>query len=131
MLESCSVSDVIPASPKDVYEAYLSTDGHSAITGSPASVDGKIGGTFKAWDGYIWGTTLELEPHRRIVQAWHTSDFPDEAEDSRLEMLIEPAAGGSRVTFNHTDIPQGQSEDYRQGWVDFYLEPMKEFFGSQ
>lgn len=131
MLEACSASDVVRASPKDIYEAYLSTDGHSAITGGPATVDSKIGGTFKAWNGYIWGTTLELELHHRIVQAWRTTDFPDDAQDSTLEMLIEPAAGGSQVTFNHTDIPQGQSEDYRQGWVDFYLEPMKEFFGSQ
>jgi len=131
MLESCSVSDIIPASPKAIYAAYLSTEGHTGLTGSPATVEAKAGGAFTAWDGYIWGTTLEMEPHRRIVQAWRTSDFPDDAEDSQLEMLIEPAGDGSRVTFNHTHIPEGQGDDYKQGWIDFYFEPMKEYFGGE
>lgn len=131
MLESVSVSDIIPASPEAIYRAYLDSDGHAALTGSPASVDGRIGGKFTAWDGYIMGTTLEMEPDRRVVQAWRTTEFPDGAADSRLEMLLEKATGGTKVTFNHTSIPEGQGDDYRQGWIDFYFEPMKAYFAAQ
>lgn len=131
MLESCSVSDLIPASPQAIYEAFLSSEGHAAITGSPAEVDPKVGGKFTAWDGYISGITLELEPHRRIVQAWRTTEFPEDAADSRLELLLEDAPGGTRVTFNHTGIPEGQGESYRQGWLDFYFTPMKAYYGGE
>lgn len=131
MLESCSVSDLIPVSPQAIYEAFLSSEGHAAITGSPAEVDPKVGGKFTAWDGYISGITLELEPHRRIVQAWRTTEFPEDAADSRLELLLEAVSGGAKVTFNHTSIPEGQGESYRQGWLDFYFTPMKAYYGGE
>lgn len=132
MLESIEVADVIPASPKQIYDAWLDGAGHAALTGgSQAKVDPRPGGRFSAWDGYISGTTLELDPNRRIVQAWRTTEFPEGSQDSRLEVLLEPAAGGTRVTFRHTGIPEGQSAEYAQGWVDYYFEPMKRHFGGQ
>ncbi len=131
MPESLSVTDVIPAMPQEIYEAFLDSKGHAALTGNPASVEGRIGGKFSAWDGYIRGTTLELEPHRRIVQAWRTTDFPDGAADSQLEMLLEEVPGGTRLTLNHANIPDGQADSYKQGWIEFYFEPMKAHFGQR
>lgn len=54
---------------EQIYKAWLSTQGHSLMTGSPAKIDGRAGGEFTAWDGYIWGTFLDLEENKRIVQA--------------------------------------------------------------
>lgn len=124
------LSAVIPAAPAQIYKAWLSGKGHSAMTGSPAKATARVGGRFSAWDGYISGRTLELEPDRRIVQAWRTSEFPDDAPDSRLEISLEPAKTGTKLTLTHTDIPPGQAESYRQGWEDFYFKPMKEYFSK-
>ena len=44
-----AVSDIIPAGPSEIYEAWLRSEGHTAMTGSPAQVDGTIGGKFSAW----------------------------------------------------------------------------------
>lgn len=98
------------------------------MTGNPAHVDDRVGGEFSAWDGYIFGSTLELDPNRRIVQAWRTNEFPEEAPDSRLEILFEEAAQGTKVTLIHSNIPSDQVDSYRQGWEDFYFKPMKEYF---
>ena len=124
------MSAVIPATASEIYSAWMSSDGHTAMTGSPANVDGKVGGKFTAWDGYIFGSTLELEPDRRIVQAWRTSEFPDEAPDSHLEILFEEVAEGTEVTLTHSDMPEDQVHSYRQGWEDFYFKPMKEYFSK-
>jgi len=35
------------------------------------------------------------------------------------------------MTVIHSDIPDGQGDDYRQGWIDYYFEPMKEYFSSE
>jgi uncharacterized protein YndB with AHSA1/START domain len=70
-----TVSDVLPATPAAVYHAWMSSDGHAAMTGAEADIDPRVGGEFSAWDGYISGRTLALEPGRRIVQAWRTSEF--------------------------------------------------------
>jgi uncharacterized protein YndB with AHSA1/START domain len=104
-MESFTISTILPATPQHIYEAWLSSEGHSQMTGSQAEVEGTSGGAFKAWDGYIWGKTLEIEPHRRIVQAWRTSEFPEGSADSRLEILFEETANGRKTTLIHTNIP--------------------------
>jgi activator of HSP90 ATPase len=130
MKNGFKLSAVIPAKPSEIYKAWLSSKGHSAMTGSAAKVTGRVGGKFSAWDGYIFGKTIELEPDRRIVQAWRTSEFPDDAPDSHLEVLLEETKTGTKVTFTHTEVPKGQADSYKQGWEDFYFKPMKEHFGK-
>ena len=124
------VSDVIPATPEQIYQDWLSTKGHSAMTGSPAEVEARVKGKFTAWDGYIFGETLELKPNQRILQAWRTTEFPEESPDSRVEILLEAVKGGTKITINHSNIPKGQAEDYKQGWQDFYFKPMKEYYSK-
>ena len=124
-----TVSDVLPATPDAVYEAWMSSDGHAAMTGAPARVDPAVGGEFEAWDGYISGRTLALEPGRRIVQSWRTTDFAGGDADSAIDILLEEVEAGTRVTLRHTGIPDGQP-DYAQGWRDFYFDPMHEHFGA-
>ena len=129
MKNEFTMTATIPAGVEAIYKAWLSTDGHTAMTGSPAKVDGRVNGAFTAWDGYIWGTFLELEQDRRILQAWRTSEFPEDAEDSKVEVNFESAGKSTKITLRHWDIPKGQADNYKQGWEDFYFGPMKEYFG--
>lgn len=131
MLESFEMSDVIPATPQAIYEAWIDGEGHSAITGGPAATaEGQVGGKFTAWDGYIWGSFTALQPGKQIVMAWRTSEFPEDAADSVVEVTLTPTKDGTEITLKHSNIPEGQGEDYRQGWIDFYFTPMKAYFGA-
>ena len=129
-MESFTISVTLPASPEEIYKAWLSSEGHSQMTGSPAEVKAEIGGKFKAWDGYIWGATLEMEQYTRIIQAWRTSEFPEDSPDSRVEVLLEKIVNGTKITLNHTEIPTGQGDSYKQGWGDFYFTPMRKYFSK-
>jgi uncharacterized protein YndB with AHSA1/START domain len=129
--DSIKVSAVIPAPPGAVYAAWMSSKGHGDMTGSPARISARIGGRFTAWEGYISGTTRELKPDRLIRQAWRTTDFQDDEPDSTLEVRMEKAARGTRVTLVHTDIPSGHGAEYKKGWIDFYFIPMKKFFKAK
>ena len=123
------VSDVLPATPDEIYAAWMSSEGHTAMTGAEAHVDRTVGGDFDAWDGYITGRTLALEPGRRIVQSWRTSEFDDTHEDSRIEVLLEPLGEGTRITVRHTNVPDGQTGYEQGGWQESYFDPMREYFG--
>jgi activator of HSP90 ATPase len=125
-----SLSVELPVEPERLYKAWLSSQEHSAFTGSVARITARVAGAFTAWDGYISGRTLELEPYRRIVQAWRTTEFPEGAEDSRLEITIDVVEGGAKLTLIHTNLPEGSSEEYRQGWEDFYFAPMRAYFAQ-
>jgi activator of HSP90 ATPase len=122
-----TVSATIPATPKEVYDAWISSKGHAAMTGSAARVSAKVGGRFSAWDGYISGKNLELEPGRRIVQSWRTTEFAEDDEDSQIDVQLEETPGGTKLRLLHTNIPPGQS-NYHEGWKECYFEPMKKHF---
>jgi activator of HSP90 ATPase len=126
-----TVSDVIPATPQRIYEAWLSSEGHEQITGGqPARISAREGANFTAWDGYITGRNLQLEPDRRIVQSWRTTEFSDTDPDSQIEVLLEPVPGGTRITLHHTNVPEGHLGYRDGGWQDYYFETMKEHFGA-
>lgn len=122
------VSTIIRRPPQEVYDAWLDSKKHSKMTGGArAKVSIKVGEEFETWDGYITGKNLKLEPGKRIVQAWRTSEFADDEEDSQIEVIFTPIEEGTKLILRHTKLPP-HGEIYRQGWVDSYFEPMKEYF---
>jgi activator of HSP90 ATPase len=125
-----TVSAAIPATPKAIYDVWLSSNGHAAMTGSAAKVSSHPGGAFTAWNGYISGKNLKLEPSRRIVQSWRTTEFASDDEDSQIDVQLERVKSGAKLTLHHTNIPDGQS-NYRKGWRECYFEPMKKHFAKR
>ena len=123
------VSALIPAIPKEIYTAWLSSEGHTQMTGGSATVSAEVGGEFNAWDGYIRGRNLELEFGKRIVQSWRTVEFEEDEADSRIEITLEPYGDQTKLILKHTGLPPHGGQ-YEQGWVDNYFEPMEEYFGG-
>jgi len=131
-MDKLKMSIVLPATPKKIYEAWLNSKGHSAFTGSKATASAKVKGKFTAWDGYISGVNIDLKEGKKIVQAWRSSEFPDDALDSILEVSLAPKAGGkTTLTLVHSNIPKGQGPSYKKGWKDFYFTPMKAYFSKK
>jgi len=130
MKNEFTLTETFNASAEPIYKAWLSTNGHTQMTGSPAKVDGVLNGAFTAWDGYIWGTFLDLEENKKIVQLWRTSEFPDDADDSHVEILFDEKDGKTKLNLIHSNMPEDQVDGYKTGWEDFYFKPMREFFGS-
>jgi uncharacterized protein YndB with AHSA1/START domain len=126
-----TVSDVIPATPAAIYAAWLDSAGHTGMTGGKrAEAGAAVGDPFTAHDGYITGKNLELEPGRRIVQSWRTTRFTAADPDSRIEVTLEPVAGGTGVTLVHSAVPDGHTGYQAGGWQNNYFEPMKRYFSK-
>jgi activator of HSP90 ATPase len=120
--------ELIPAEPIEVYEALLDAEKHSEFTGSKATSNSKVGSKFTAWDGYISGKNLKLEKGKRIVQEWKTTEWPAGCEPSIVEFTFKKAKKGTELTMVHSNVPAEQADSYRQGWIDSYWEPLKEYF---
>lgn len=131
MKEKLQISGVFPVSAKRLYDAWLNSREHSKFTGSKANIRPVIGSRFSAWNKYITGSNLKLQPYGRIVQLWRTTDFPPGALDSRLEILFEKVNRGTRLILIHTQIPEGQAKNYKKGWKEHYFTPMKEYFKKE
>jgi activator of HSP90 ATPase len=126
-----TLTDIIPATPGQIYDAWLDSRGHTAMTGSAAEAATIAGASFTAWGGYISGRNLMLEPERRIVQAWRTTRFTTDDSDSQIEVLLEPTAQGTKLTLHHTNVPDGHTGYQDGGWQEHYFEPMKRYFGGK
>jgi activator of HSP90 ATPase len=114
-------------SPHEVYEALMDSKKHAAFTGSAAKISREVGGEFMAYDGYITGKNIELVPDKKIVQSWRAVDW-EEGYFSRITFELTAVPEGTRLDFVHADVPDGTEEEFTQGWIENYWEPMKKYF---
>ena len=121
---------VIPASPKEVYEAYVDPKKHTQFTGSKATGKAVVGGKFTAWDGYIFGKYLELDDGKRVVQEWTSTDFPKGAGPSRLELCFNKVPEGTELVMVQSNVPEEQADETAEGWIEWYWNPLKEYFSK-
>lgn len=122
---------VLPVTPEKIYKAWLNSKEHSAFTGGEAKIQNKLNSKFSAWDGYITGKIISTEENKKIIQTWRTSEFPDKAKDSLLEISLKAVKGGTKLTLIHTDIPKGDKKKYTDGWKEYYFIPMKKYFSAK
>jgi activator of HSP90 ATPase len=119
---------VISALPEEVYDMLMNPKKHSEFTGSKATGKAVVGAKFTAWDGYISGRNLELEKEKRIVQEWVTTDWPDDYPPSKLEFILRKVNDKTELIMVHSNIPIEQEEELKQGWIDYYWNPLKSYF---
>lgn len=120
---------IFPVVPEALYNAWLDSKMHSAMTGGEANCSDEEGAEFSAWDGYITGQNISLTPYEEIVQTWRTTEFKTDDEDSVLSLLFRGIDHGkTELTLIHQNIPEGQTSDYEKGWREHYFEPMTKYF---
>ncbi|MCH2224595.1 MAG: SRPBCC domain-containing protein [Crocinitomicaceae bacterium] len=127
MKEKLELKEIFNATPSEIYAAWLNGETHTIMTGGEAKCSNKEGGSFSAWDGYITGTNVSLTKDEKIVQTWRTSDFALTDEASLVTITLSKISNRTELRIIHTNIPEGQTQ-YKQGWIDHYFIPMKDFF---
>ena len=133
MVKTVTIRDrvILPGNPIDVYNAYIDAKLHAEFTGSPASSDPRVGGRFEAWGGYISGSYIELVQGEKIVQEWVSSDFPEDAAPSRVEIVLRKVVDGVELTMVHSGVPEEIADDIRKGWVDYYWDPLRDYLNGE
>lgn len=119
----------VNAAPHDVFEALMDSGKHSLLTGDKAIISRKVGGKFTAYGDYIEGKNLEIVKDRKIVQSWRASDWP-EGHYSKVTFEFKALGGKTRLSFTQEDVPAGQFNEIKKGWIDFYWKPMKAMFSK-
>ena len=126
------ISSTFDTNAAFLYKFFLDSKLHTEVTESKAIINNKIGGRFTAWDGYIKGEIVSLEKNKKIVQKWRTTEFNKNDKDSVLEITIEEIdKNKSNLILKHSGIPEGTEEEYKNGWKEYYIKPLKEFIKKQ
>jgi uncharacterized protein YndB with AHSA1/START domain len=121
-------SVVIPAAPRQVYEAIMNSKKHALFTGSKARIDRKVGGRFSCYDGYITGITVELDPGKLIVQAWRSSGWPKGYYSIVAFRFANAGRGKTKLAFTQVGVPANDYKAKSGGWKTHYWTPLKAVF---
>lgn len=118
---------IFKASPSRIYEVLTNAEQFSAATGgAPAEISPEVGGTFSCFGGHIVGRNVELVPNQRIVQAWRPSRW-EEGVYSIVKFELKEQGSETLLIFDHTGIPEGQSEHLAPGWKDNYWTSLEKY----
>ncbi|MEM7410857.1 MAG: SRPBCC domain-containing protein [Myxococcota bacterium] len=124
------IERVLSASPKRVFDAFADAKSLSVwmcpsdeISHATVEVDFRVGGRFRiAMHGgerdYVQhGEYLAIEPGRRIELRWVSEWMPPEHAVTRLVVSFEAVDGGTRLSLEHRDLPDGDAyQGHREGW---------------
>jgi activator of HSP90 ATPase len=119
---------VLNARPEEVYKAFMDEETHSALTGGVSKIDQRVGGLADMHDGQIVARHIELDPNRRIVQAWRVTGWEDGVY-TLLRITLDADGDATRVTLDQTGCPEDMTEHLAAGWDQRYWQPLAEHFG--
>jgi len=115
------------ADPATIYDLLADSRKHAAITGKPASISTKIGGTFSIGDRDVTGVNVDLVPGVRIVQAWRHRRFPEGIFSMAAVTLKPTADGGTELVLTHRGVPKDLIPETEQTWREQYWQRMKSY----
>jgi activator of HSP90 ATPase len=115
----------IKAEAADVYAALTNPYTIELWSGYPAEMSTEPGSEFSLWEGDISGKNLEFVQDKKVVQEWY---FGDQPEKSVVTITIWPDRENSSVTVEHTNIPDEEFDDIAEGWREYYIDAISNFF---
>ena len=115
----------INAEPSDIYSAVTNPYTIELWSGYPAQMSTEPNSEFSLWEGDITGKNLEFVLDKKVVQEWY---FGNQVEKSIVTITISPDRENSQVTVEHTNIPDEEFNDIAEGWREYYIGAIINFF---
>jgi activator of HSP90 ATPase len=94
-------------------------------SGYPAQMSTEPHSEFSLWEGDITGKNIGFVQDKQIVQEWY---FGNQVEKSIVTITISPDRENSQVTVEHTNIPDEEFNDIAEGWREYYIGAIINFF---
>lgn len=111
------------ATPHDIYETIMDSRKHTKLSQQPTTVSRRVGGAFKVGHD-LEGEHLALTKDRKIVQTWRANNWP-KGTYSKATFALARAAGGTKVTFTQTGVPDEFYGEISEGWRRYYWDPLR------
>jgi activator of HSP90 ATPase len=128
MPRTIQIAASLPAPSDRLFDMYLDPEMHAAITGGPVTIGETPGSEFRAFDGMLSGTILQVMPKRLIVQSWRAGHWPADAIDSTLILTFWPEGESSgRIELTHVNVADDDFAGVSQGWEKYYWVPWRNY----
>lgn len=135
MTKTIEQSVRLAATPEELFDTFLDSRLHSAVTGGRAKMSGKVGGKFTAWDGQLVGRNLAIIPKEMIVQTWRSIHWKVSDPDSILILRFSRAPQGGRwagqIDLAHVGVPEHDHKGVTLGWRKYYWDPWEKYLAEK
>jgi activator of HSP90 ATPase len=115
--------------PARVYQLLTDEKQFAAMSGAPAKIENKEGGTFSLFGGAILGRNIELAEGKRVVQAWRDAAWAP-GFFSVVRFQLSASGSGTHLMFDQAGYPESDRASLVAGWKSHYWDPMKAYFGK-
>jgi activator of HSP90 ATPase len=112
----------------DLFAAICTEEKVQAYTQSECKIDPKVGGEFSLFSGNVTGVFQELEPGKRIKQAWRFKHWPA-SHFSEVTLTITELEDKCKLELRQTNVPEADKESTKNGWRTHQWERMKAILG--
>jgi len=117
----------LPAAPGRLYDMYLDSAEHAAFTGAPVTIAPRAGAEFRAFDGVLTGTILQVVPKRLIVQSWRSPHWGPDDVDSTLILRFLTEGDAGRIELTQVNVVDDDFAGVSQGWEKYYWTPWRAY----
>lgn len=118
---------IIPASPEELYIALTNPATIQLWSENEAEMSTVPDSEFSLFDGNIVGKNLEFLENKKIVQEWY---FGEQPAPSIVTIILHPHKSGTSVELRHTNIPESDLEEIKEGWNELYFGALEDFYGD-
>ena len=126
-MKSLTQSYKIQAQIEDVWNALVDNKTIDGWGGGPADMSEEVDKEFTLWDGSIFGKNTEVIPGEKLVQDWFGGEWE---EPSVVTFTLEQDGDDTVVLLQQDNIPDEEFDDIEQGWLEYYMGPMKVYLES-
>jgi activator of HSP90 ATPase len=123
----------VHTTPTAIYDVLMDSRKHAALTGAGATIGPRVGDAFAVYDGYAYGTNLELIQDALIAQSWRANEekWPEDHFSEVRFVLKAIGKGRTRIVLHHRNVPAALADNFKKGWHDFYWVPLKRMFPAR
>ena len=127
MPRTIQLAATLPAPPDRLFDMYLDPVEHAAFTGTSVTISAEPGAEFRAFDGVLTGTLLQVVPKRLIVQSWRSPHWSENDVDSTLILTFLPEGEGGRIELTQVNVVESDFAGVSHGWEKYYWTPWRAY----
>jgi len=122
------LSETFMCSVEDFYNVFIDRPRVDAWSRGAPVYNAEKGGEFVLFNGTVRGNFTELVENEKLVKKWRLKHWP-EAHFSIATIKLTQKDNGTKMTLEQTGVPENDIERTKQGWKNFYWNPIKFTFG--
>ena len=97
-------------------------------SGQKGTVQAKIGGEFRMFDGWVTGNVLAYQPGKHLAYTWIPSDWKKGATPSIVVYRFTRVGSKTRISLTHKGLPTKTIlRNHAAGWVEHVVDPLKAY----